>query len=305
MKQDVVASFFKKKTSKHTNCAIRLSHVVSELLGATLYDPDDGIDYAALGVGTLFLVNMPFYCSFTRKIVEMASVADRVVFIGDDYKSKMPLHIQQAAERAGVPVYHWMTIPERCTSLGDAYINWNLNTFQPEPLVEVHEPTILYWGTCRDGRIPYFQKYFVPEGPELPYQMHLSVHPASRPRYKLVGNMDIKFVMPFYDIKELQEYGATLYIQDTRHLTEYGSPANRFYEALAAGLAIFFDESCIGTFETAGYDITPYVVRNQTELGEAVKDFDRVRKEQRLLWGQTDYRGQLKDSLRRAYSSLP
>ena len=116
---DVVASFFTSKTGKTTNCAIRLSHVIKEFLGAHLYDPSEVTDFSS-GIRTLFVINQPYMCAFEQKVYDLSNYADRIVYVADDYKSQIPRAISNIAEARGIPVYKWTTIPARCTKQGDA-----------------------------------------------------------------------------------------------------------------------------------------------------------------------------------------
>ena len=98
-------------------------------------------------------------------------------------------------------------------------------------------------------------------------------------------------------IQDLSKFAATVYIEDQHIHTHYNSPANRFYECLSAGVAMFFDESTSNTMKTAfpgkGDYLFP-VVNSAEEVLEALPTYEQIAHEQRDLF-KHDYLTELDD----------
>ena len=72
---------------------------------------------------------------------------------------------------------------------------------------------------------------------------------------------------PFKSLKELQEYGCTIYLEDETSNDVYTSPANRFYEALSADLFMFVDDIAAHTLKRAGYEVPPeWVIKTPADI---------------------------------------
>jgi len=80
----------------------------------------------------------------------------------------------------------------------------------------------------------------------------------------------------------LVAFGVTLYIEDDLSHRRFHSPANRFYEALSAGMAILVDNESAGTLRKAGYEIpTECIVSCGEDAMEKLKSQDVIRKQQK------------------------
>lgn len=131
---------------------------------------------------------------------------------------------------------------------------------------------ILYYGSYREGRYRYFQKYFNFEN------IVVSSH---KKNHKKFHDLEItpKFVSRIaWDKTGLGEYGVSLYIEDEKTHTHYNYLANRFYEALNYGVVTLFDASCLTTIEKSGYDIGyEYIVDSVSELEEKLRDLPKFK----------------------------
>ena len=151
---------------------------------------------------------------------------------------------------------------------------------------------LIYWGAFRQDRVIYFDKYFV----DTPYNVYISTSKKNEKSFDKYG-----FVVGLIqDINTgIQDYKATLYIEDKKLHDKmiYHSPANRFYEALGSGIAIFFDKNTEHTFRD--YDIKDYIVKDKFELADKLTDYENIRIKQ-TLW-RKDYVEELKNNFRKIW----
>ena len=89
---------------------------------------------------------------------------------------------------------------------------------------------------------------------------------------------------------DLQDYGFTVYMHDEKAPIQ--SPANRFYEAISAGLPIFFDHECLPQIENIS---DRFIITCAADI--PLNDLNKIQKEQRKLWGQQNYRQELVNEL--------
>jgi len=107
-------------------------------------------------------------------------------------------------------------------------------------------------------------------------------------------------------MRDLSKFAATVYIEDEHIHTHYNSPANRFYECLSAGVAMFFDESTRNTMRTAFPEEGDYlfpVVDCAEDVLEALPTYKQIVYEQRRLFGQ-DYLIELDKQTTRAWENF-
>ena len=194
------------------------------------------------------------------------------------------------------PPYIWSNIPENATGPGNAYVNWNLLTWDPIPLEQIDFKNkvqgLMYYGSYRKDREPYFKRYFE----DAPYPVHISTNGKAIEKFKaLAPNMTRHG--SWKSMKDLSKFAATVYIEDEHIHTHYNSPANRFYECLSAGVAMFFDESTSNTMKTAfpgkGDYLFP-VVSSSEDVLEALPTYEQIAHEQRELF-KHDYLTDLDD----------
>jgi hypothetical protein len=129
---------------------------------------------------------------------------------------------------------------------------------------------IVYYGAVRKDRAKYFEKYF---------KSFMTVSTA----YKNQGWFKGISTEPTYIDKlnwfgtenTLKSFDSILYIEDELTHENYNFLANRFYESLSCGVPCFFDSSCIGTIEKAGYPINRfYIVDSAEELEQKLNCSD-------------------------------
>jgi hypothetical protein len=162
----------------------------------------------------------------------------------------------------------------------------NLNTlFAKERNVKDRKPhEMVYYGTYRPDRIPYFKKY-------LQGNLILSTSEKNKVKYKTIG-AKCKFAgkLNWASGKEtLNQFKASLYIEDEVTHELYNHLANRFYEALYCNTAIFFDRSCKFTIEKSGYDIDEFfMVSSYEEMAKKIKDDKFTQKTEEFLCKNTE-----------------
>ncbi len=220
--------------------------------------------------------------------VSLCNRARRIVSLENDYLMHLDKRLRE-------PDLRWGTV-QPC----DQYINWNMVSWEhglkPQ---DVKIKGIYYHGAYRTGREKYFERYFS----NAPYQVTVS---SFRGGEKFRALSDKIITLPGSSTKmllQLQHAQMALYIEDEYSHTHYTSPATRFYECLHRGTPMIFDVSCINTFEQAGYDILPYVVRNQKEAKAMLKRSEEIRFNQRAVWYR-NYLTELRKQVQRAARTL-
>lgn len=176
--------------------------------------------------------------------------------------------------------------PKSRKHLWSSFLQLNLNALIFHPLdpapASSRAYNLLYYGMYREGRSKYFRKY-------LNKDFIVSTSPKNVITFKGIG-CKCRFCRAFRwsrkgSVFSLFRY--SLYIEDEYTHKHYNYPANRFYEALSYGLIQLFDEKCLPTFEKAGYDIAPFIVKNTRSLNIAVthisRNYDRFLQQQ-LAW---------------------
>jgi len=152
----------------------------------------------------------------------------------------------------------------------DDWILMNLNSlvYGNYSFVNQGGHNCIYYGSYRDDRKEYFQKYF--DG------MTVSTHLKNRPKFDALG------VNPNYINRlniqkgDLAKYGFSLYIEDKKTHTAYNYLANRFYESLNSGTICLFDESCQDTLVLSGYPIDPdLIVKSHDNMMEVIHSYSK------------------------------
>lgn len=260
---------------------------------------------------TIFFVNsMSPYCKFMDEVVEIIKRCKQIVWIMNDYTIYPPTQVRRYLYEYSKPIQRWSTVPllpprymKRLTygnlPAEAVYVNWNMLTYEPRDFRIPIFPGIAYYGAFREKRKKLFERYF--EFP--PYQVYISASKRAAEKFE-----DIDPTINIDPVQKdllgwVQQFEASLYLEDSDSNDIYCSPANRFYECLAAGSPMFFDESSIWTFGQAGYDIKDFVVRNDQELNNALTYSELVRMKQSIWW-RRDYRRELDDQVDKAYEQL-
>jgi hypothetical protein len=135
--------------------------------------------------------------------------------------------------------------------------------------VDEKKYNVIYYGTFRIFRIPYFQKYFT-NNPNI----ILSFHKKHISKLKKLCGNNLKIISKIrLGVKnsELRLFKYSLYIEDPFTHKCYNFPANRFYEALSYDTVLLFDKNCINTFNRYGIDISDFIVDNKEDLANKIK----------------------------------
>lgn len=118
---------------------------------------------------------------------------------------------------------------------------------------------VLYWGSWRKWRLPYFLKYSHPK---------MVFSTSTKNRVKLTENGCSFVFIPklrWGNESELLNTTSTVYLEDPHTHGNFAFPANRFYEAIGYGVKVYFDESCRRNAEQFGYS-NPSYIKSPQEL---------------------------------------
>lgn len=268
----------------------------------TLSKAEDYLTYHDV-IGTLFIVNGPMaFCDFLEPLAAMVRMANKVVFIQQDY-TIMPPGPQSKAESPFRKVFadlklrpaFWTTVKKNIQQPGDKYINWNMLTYDPQPFPDLAlDHSLMYYGAYREKREPMFKKYFV----GTPYRVEVSTTTLRGKKFLALDDK-IKIIPPFVGLANMPRCTASLYIEDPLSSKEFHSPANRFYELLSAGIPIFFDRGSLGMLAEAGIvPVDAWVVNGKEELYRKMIhfDMDQMRCDQRTRW-ESPYVARLQERL--------
>lgn len=207
-------------------------------------------------------------------------------FIGliDDYQSPLPTQFRKRVK--GILLSNIVEPPLHLKSFEwvkeHRFININQASYDPMDMLPLGEGFI-YWGSFRKNRTRYFDKYFHTEA----YKVNVSASNRSHDKFSEYYNyrpLD-KISVP----SDLRKFAFTVYMRDLHQPKQ--CPANRFYEAISAGLAMFFDEECLMDF---GPDVNPWVVSCPKDILKY--DLEQVRQQQANLF-RKDYHTQLRREL--------
>lgn len=290
----------------------RIAKFISNTLGYPLFDQDIQIEQVLndfQDLNKFILVNSPTaFCSENMRIAvaELCHRARDPIYANNDYKLRPPSQIRNVNENRygyilGKTAYYyglrlWTTIPNwrDTVSVSRTFINWNQLTYVPlETYPEKTEEGIIYWGAFRKGRERYYE-----------YMLGAISYPVtiSCPRQAVDHFIELapqaKYLNKFKQvIPEIAKWPATIMIQDEEsHNTEPCVP-NRFYEALAAGVAIFIHPAMSYTCEKSGLDgYEEFLVRSPSRVAELLPHAQEIAVKQRMLWHR-DYVGELTKQL--------
>lgn len=268
----------------------------------------------------LFLVAGVFlYCRCLEDIAPAIINAKHVVWVQNDYTIMPPKAIGDAESpfRKAFRIRHmegrpptdfWTTMREYAglTPTG-AYLNWNSMAYDPMDDKEFEEswerrrklePSVLYFGADRTGRQEYFDRYFIDQEAS----MTISSFSKSMTRYN--GCADVIRMFPRSVFNEcMREFQLGLYLEDKKSHKIFTSPATRFYEMLGNGLGMAFQPESAPMLLNAGFDVGPYIALPD-QLNRALGRAEETAREQRALWGGTNYPERLKMAVRNEYIRL-
>ncbi|MBA7670512.1 hypothetical protein ES703_78658 [subsurface metagenome] len=240
-------------------------------------------------IETIFLSYAAFWGDFQEILQFIKRHRESKLFwITNEYNIRLNSEIVKYIRSSGRKLHILANYPEPKSKrkLWSSFLQLNLNvlifrSLTPLSLKQRHY-SIVYYGMYRDGRAKYFRKY-------LNSDFIVSTSPKNIITFKQLGCKS-RFCRPFLwsnkgSVFSLFRY--SLYIEDEYTHKHYNYPANRFYEALSYGVIQLFDESCSFTFDKAGYDIAPFIVRNKRSLKLQIshmdKNYDHFLKQQ-LSW---------------------
>lgn len=309
------------KCSDHSMVAsVRIAKFISKTLGIPLIDTPDKIKHylleAQMGhLDKFILVNSPTGFaeqSMREGCATLSYLAKDPIFAQNDYKMKPPSQcksfnlIDQGFYKGESSDYYgmriWGSVPQIKTTTQVSYINWNMLTYSPPnnhvPFSKRNDG-VVYWGALRKGREKRLQQLLIGD-----FKTTLSTAPQSFTKFKN-WLPDVHYVSQFKNLNEdLSHYKATVYTQDESSDNLYCSLANRFYEALASGVAIFIDDNCRNTFMEAGIQgFEKYLVNSAMDIEFMIDEAEAIAAEQMELWGQ-DYKAFLTNQLGELYADI-
>ena len=223
----------------------------------------------------------------------------RTVFFMDDYQAPPATQMRKAVEGACNLLI--TNISEEITrnslsKFEKVYLNLNKASWNPQDLRKTKYPgSFIYWGSYRKGREDWYSRYFKQQV----YRTFVSSSNRGHDKFFEAGfnyTPRNKLVIPI----DLQDYGFTVYMRDVKQPAQ--SPANRFYEAVSAGLPIFFDRNCIPHVEVPErvYD---FVVNSAADIeGMPNGELKAVQTIQRKIWGKRDYRQELINDIAKLFN---
>lgn len=281
--KDVIVMCPLKITENSAVASVKIAAYLAKRFGATLMGAEDLPE--ARRYETILYVNAPpLYAPLPwhERMAEILILSDRFIFVQNDYNrnvypsSKVNRTLADAGKTRMLvnTMDTWSTIKRYVQTPRSSYVNWNMLTYAPLPPVAPKENALFYWGACRPGRIDYFKEYLRGDG----YPVVVSTTKRATAKFREACGEAVKFVPPYQSLREIQDYAATLYIEDTFSHRHDCSPANRFYEAVAAGVAVFFEYRAAATFRAAKIDLDPdWIVNSRRQLAERLSDWGKVR----------------------------
>src|SRR5215475_5760059 len=272
---------------------------------------DLNIDQQPDKVDLLLIINGAYgYCRCLNRLGPLVERSEKVVWVQNDYwiippkaqsgaESPFRLAFRNRSAAGKDHIHYWTTIKSNAGATKfSSYVNWNALTFD-EKVTEADikkrrtlaGDDVFYFGSWRDGRATYFDRYFT--NPRVPVTISSPLVKgknkfAERYKHPSVRHVD-KITENFYNY--LGARGMGLYLEDRKSHNEYHSPPNRFYEMLSAGLPIVFQPEAGYTLRQAGYDPAPYQAATSIELERVVRKRGEIGRAQRAEW----YRKALED----------
>lgn len=303
-----------------TTASTKIAQLLSELLQCELMERSD--EEKIKDYDNVIIVNSPSaFCTFIEEIVEICQRSHRLIWVMQDYSIYPPTQLRRYLYDTNRQLELWSTLPELpfATNLltygnlprtATKVFNWNALTYTPIPPEPPTKEGLIYWGAYRafpsmpkkHDRKPLFDKYFRTKL----YPITISTsNTGARKFYEEYGD-DLNIVEPLSPllIQCIQMWQGTIYIEDQFSSMIFCQPANRFYEALSAGIAMFVDSRASGTLRRAGFEVTP-------ELGLVSSAHDikldaalEIAKAQKEAWTKVDHREVLLAQLREAVKEL-
>jgi hypothetical protein len=281
---------------------------IARFVGDTLSLPicwDESIQDEPLDV--LVIVNGAYAFSGSSLLEALGRAireAKRVVWIQNDYTIIPPKDLSGAEspfrkafrdryEAKSARVDYWttcevMSVPGVSQSghfigADSFYINWNCLTTEIRPVKpfadRVLDGMLLYYGSYRKERVPYFHRYFTNPSVDILLSSPTKKFEENFSRPRITHETKLAELYAF-----LGECGLGLYLEDKKSHTEFHSPANRFYEMLSAGLPIVFQPEAIRMMKKAGYDIEDWMVWDAAGVATKMEMRAQIVAQQREKW---------------------
>lgn len=279
---------------------LHLKYLLEAIPGAEVIDIDKRIPNLegcrVFTIGTQMFAGSDRLNAVARRMRD----CEYLVFVTDDYVFPLTTQYRHAVE--GKPNAMICATPQYLEWFGHLkssrwcqrvlYVHWQKASYNPLPWREPTKEGVIYYGIYRPKRLARFQKYFGPG-------IVLSGSDKARDKFWEAGLC--KGVTEVAKIElpaGLQDYCASFYIEDEG--TPHTGIANRWYECLSAGVAMFVDNGSASTFEADGVDPTRFLVSNREQMFNM--DWRQVRQIQSGL--RRDYIKELREEIQEAVCSL-
>lgn len=266
-------------------------------------------------VDKFILVNSP--TGFADKemresCAELSYISRKPIFVMNDYKMRPPSQCKsynldkfmdykgESSDFYGFSI--WGTVPGVARrGVSNTYINWNMLTYSSHIINSPHtkrDRGLIYWGALRKGREERLNRFL--DG----LDVTVSTSPQTFSKFKK-WLPSANYIRQFNNLHTaLIGYKATLYTQDEYSDSVYCSLANRFYEALSCGVAIFIDIESSETFKLAGLQgYEEFLVRDSVDIELMLDDSQAIASKQKSLWGR-DYISELICDTKKQYINL-
>jgi hypothetical protein len=224
---------------------------------------------------TMFMVNTPLTMVHARgipqkdagyKLEDLLYKATKLVHVQNDYSVRSPapdltgmsivVKSWTMRQNEGRSAMVWSTCRDRCDKHPSmySYINWNALAFQEmmTPMNNRIDDRVFYFGAYRKDREAEFDRYMRRSDDLFIISAPSRGQTLFKERYGFADDQ-VHDLIKIPD--DLTKYAFTLYIEDDMSHRQYHSPANRFYEALSANMAILVDRQAAGTLRKAGYNV--------------------------------------------------
>jgi len=278
---------FTKCTEGSTIASNRIAKFIALETGFLLVDDlQVAKQLAGEKIGSIYVVNGLFgFCNFRELCVELCESADQLIWVGNDYNIKKPTQLKK---------FNFLNVCQYLTGGGnETLMDWNkLTHIKGLPAQKPLHNGLMYYGAFRENRLEAFKRYFDTD------LYDVLVSTTSKNESKFSGiNKDIKIVKPFKNvIKDSSVFGNTIYIEDEdRPADIYLTPANRFYECIAAKTLQLIDSKCKQSFEA--WEIDDYIVSSPADVKAKLNDSELLKK-QIEYFSKYDFKAELKESFK-------
>lgn len=239
----IIECFNNSQSAKNGNSTIahiRNNKIIAKYLGCEYFITEADLDYAGeMKWDTLLFTNSSAFADHKdiKKLINNNKSA-RKIFITNDYKTNPHSELNK---------YEYEVIGNFRAKENDKkkrkHYFLNLNALMAKAPLKQTEKKLdcVYWGACREDRIPYFQKYFMRNN------IYVSTTLKARPKFIEAG-CSARFIQPVDWNKSLTNlFRYSLYIEDNWIHQNFHNLANRWYEAGIYNNVTFFDRDCLNT----------------------------------------------------------